>query len=215
MRAAALCLLVGSAALAATTSTPPRLKPSRPASNAFDVYFHHDAVGRNMLSLVATRCGTERWPVKTATDYDRNKIHQRAVDSTIKYMDSRPAPSNKPQSTRIRPVEVTTYRVHARLVEYKQEADNDYHLVLRDASGRTMIAEIPAPSCVGRISPERNKIVAARRWFNQHYDATSDYKTAGQRVIVTGVGFFDYLHGQTGVAPNGIELHPVVAVRYP
>jgi hypothetical protein len=28
---------------------------------------------------------------------------------------------------------------------------------------------------------------------------------------VTGVGFFDVIHGQTGVAPNGIELHPVVA----
>ena len=27
---------------------------------------------------------------------------------------------------------------------------------------------------------------------------------------ITGVGFFDVLHGQTGVAPNGIELHPVI-----
>jgi hypothetical protein len=27
---------------------------------------------------------------------------------------------------------------------------------------------------------------------------------------ITGVGFFDLLHGQTGVAPNGIELHPVL-----
>jgi hypothetical protein len=27
---------------------------------------------------------------------------------------------------------------------------------------------------------------------------------------VTGVGFFDIIHGQTGVAPNGIELHPVL-----
>src|SRR5439155_9710638 len=27
---------------------------------------------------------------------------------------------------------------------------------------------------------------------------------------LSGVGFFDFLHGQTGVAPNGIELHPVV-----
>jgi hypothetical protein len=29
---------------------------------------------------------------------------------------------------------------------------------------------------------------------------------------VTGVGFFDIIHGQTGVAPNGIELHPVLRV---
>jgi hypothetical protein len=31
-----------------------------------------------------------------------------------------------------------------------------------------------------------------------------------RRARVTGVAFFDYLHGQTGVAPNGIELHPVL-----
>ena len=28
---------------------------------------------------------------------------------------------------------------------------------------------------------------------------------------VTGVAFFDFKHGQTGVAPNAIELHPVLA----
>jgi hypothetical protein len=27
---------------------------------------------------------------------------------------------------------------------------------------------------------------------------------------VTGVGFFDILHGQPGLAPNGIELHSVL-----
>ncbi len=31
---------------------------------------------------------------------------------------------------------------------------------------------------------------------------------------MTGVGFFDYLHGQTGVAPNGIELHAVLDIQF-
>jgi hypothetical protein len=30
---------------------------------------------------------------------------------------------------------------------------------------------------------------------------------------VTGVVFFDFDHGQTGVAPNAIELHPILAFR--
>jgi len=30
---------------------------------------------------------------------------------------------------------------------------------------------------------------------------------------VTGVVFFDFFHGQTGVARNAIELHPVLAFR--
>jgi hypothetical protein len=27
---------------------------------------------------------------------------------------------------------------------------------------------------------------------------------------VVGVAFFDFKHGQTGVAPNAIELHPIL-----
>jgi len=30
---------------------------------------------------------------------------------------------------------------------------------------------------------------------------------------VTGVAFFDFKHGQTGVAPNAIESHPILAFR--
>jgi micrococcal nuclease len=30
---------------------------------------------------------------------------------------------------------------------------------------------------------------------------------------VTGVAFFDFEHGQTGVAPNAIELHPILGFR--
>jgi hypothetical protein len=33
-------------------------------------------------------------------------------------------------------------------------------------------------------------------------------------VTVTGVAFFDTLHGQEGVAPNGIELHPVLEIAF-
>jgi hypothetical protein len=30
------------------------------------------------------------------------------------------------------------------------------------------------------------------------------------RASVTGVAVFDFDHGQTGVAPNAIELHPIL-----
>jgi len=29
-----------------------------------------------------------------------------------------------------------------------------------------------------------------------------------------GLGYFDFLHGQDGVAPNGIELHPVTDIVF-
>ena len=34
--------------------------------------------------------------------------------------------------------------------------------------------------------------------------------TCAGSATLTGVGFFDIPHGQTGVAPNAIELHPVL-----
>lgn len=34
------------------------------------------------------------------------------------------------------------------------------------------------------------------------------------KVRLTGVGFFDRVHGQSGVAPNGIELHPVLDIKF-
>jgi hypothetical protein len=29
-----------------------------------------------------------------------------------------------------------------------------------------------------------------------------------------GVAFFDVVHGQEGVAPNGIELHPILMIDF-
>lgn len=31
---------------------------------------------------------------------------------------------------------------------------------------------------------------------------------------ITGIGFFDRAHGQTGAAPNVIELHPVLKIEW-
>jgi hypothetical protein len=39
------------------------------------------------------------------------------------------------------------------------------------------------------------------------------FKSISGLATVTGVGFFDFWHGQPGVAPNAIELHPVVGFR--
>src|SRR5262249_6877291 len=44
--------------------------------------------------------------------------------------------------------------------------------------------------------------------------ATTSFKTTSTPVRVTGIGMFDFLHGQTGVAPNGIELHPVIDIIF-
>jgi hypothetical protein len=41
--------------------------------------------------------------------------------------------------------------------------------------------------------------------------SSSSFRRLSGTATLSGVGFFDQIHGQTGVAPNGIELHPVVS----
>jgi hypothetical protein len=77
-----------------------------------------------------------------------------------------------------------------------------------------MIAEIPSPACVGAASPFLAGVTAARQKFDNNYIATGTFTHVSVPVQIQGVGFFDFLHGQTGVAPNGIELHPVVKIDF-
>lgn len=105
--------------------------------------------------------------------------------------------------------------VNATLLEYKFEDDSDYHLVLQDENGNTMIAEIPNPGCVGSGSPFTTGIASARMKFNAMFTASTSFQFANVPVQVTGVGMFDFMHGQTGVPPNGIEIHPVLDIAFP
>jgi hypothetical protein len=184
------------------------------SADPLGVYFRADAVGRSQAALVISSCGTERWTVKTMTDDDRHDIAAGVRDTTIRALRHRSTPASRPATARVAPTETTTFRVHARLREYVREADGDYHLVLADRAGRRIIAEIPDPACVGRISPVRTAIRAARSRMDARYDVTTGFKFTHRRVVVRGVGFFDYFHGQTGMAPNDLELHPVVGLAF-
>jgi hypothetical protein len=160
-------------------------------------------------------CGVERWSVKTGTDADAGLINLSSTSpNTILTMRSWTAPNPIPPNNRVAPYETTVWVLNATLTEYKLETDQDYHLVLSDASGNTMIAEIPDPACVGSGSPLAAGVSNARAELDAKFTVTSSFQTANVPVRITGVGMFDFLHGQTGVAPNGIELHPVIDVVF-
>lgn len=160
-------------------------------------------------------CGVERWSVKTGIDADASKITlQSTTPTTIASLDAIPAPSSLPSNNRVQPTETTVFKLSATLTQYKIEADSDYHLVMSDSAGHTMIGEIPDPACVGSGSPLASSIQKARSEFDAKYTATGSFQAANVPVTVTGVGFFDFQHGQTGVAPNGIELHAVLDVQF-
>lgn len=161
------------------------------------------------------RCGVERRAVKTLSDRDRSLVHLTPVRTTIDSLVTLPRPSALPSTRRIRPVETTVFTVEARLLAMFSESDGDYHLVLAspDDPSVTMIAEVPNPDCSGACaSGLASTYGKVRRELMDYLD--SPKSVAPPLVQVMGVGFFDFLHGQRGVAPNGIELHPVLGIMF-
>ncbi len=159
-------------------------------------------------------CGVERWSVKVGTDPDASLVNLGSpTTQTIANLRSIPAPSPIPLNARVQPTETTYSVIDATLIEYKLENDSDYHLVIKDAAGNTMIAEIADPACVSS-GPFKTGITNSRAQFDAKYSASSSFQTANIPVRITGVPFFDFLHGQTGVAPNGIEIHPILNIVF-
>ncbi len=169
--------------------------------------------------LVAQHCGVERWPIKTGTDADAQRVDlANPRNATVAELTALPPPHPIPPSGRFGPTETTVFVVNATLTDYKFEGgshgDSDYHLVLQDEHGNTMIAEIPSPDCVGSGSPFAAQIASARAAFDSKFTATSSFQAANVPVQVTGVGMFDFPHGQHGAAPNVIELHPILHIVF-
>jgi hypothetical protein len=162
-------------------------------------------------SSTRATCGVVRWSVKTLTDAAARQVKFQPRGTTVSAL-TRLIPRGG--YTRARGVERTTYRVRARLLEAKLEDAQDYHLVIADPRrpGRTMIVEFPASNCT-RHAVRRKQMAAARAAFVRScgHPSSSSFTRLRGTATITGVGFFDYVHGQTGVAPNGIELHPVLS----
>ncbi|MGZ4371909.1 MAG: hypothetical protein ACXVRZ_13140 [Gaiellaceae bacterium] len=139
-------------------------------------------------------CGVERWAVKTLQDRPHLLLNRR---TTVRYLVTRRAPSHLP-STRL-PFEHHVFTVIAGVTFVREEADSDYHFILQEGRYH-MIAEAPAPYCDRGAKPLYHlEMATARRAARTCV-----------RARVTGVAFFDFDHGQTGVAPNAIELHPIL-----
>lgn len=164
---------------------------------------------------IAAECGQERWSVKTGTDIDAVLVNQSmATDTTIETLTQITPTHPLPNDRRLGPTETTIWVLNATLAAYKLETDSDYHLVLKDDAGHTMIAEIPSPDCVGVVSPFAQAIARVRAAFDARFHTKKQLQHVSVPVQIKGVGFFDFLHGQTGVAPNGIELHPVLDIVF-
>lgn len=154
----------------------------------------------------APACGVERWPVKVLIDDDTARVDLTPRPTTISALARLPAPrTQRPQRRRL-PLELRTFRIRAVISGGDDtENDGDIHLIIADPADRdvTMIAEIPDPDCA--IGSRHTAAYAeARRVVTR--------LPPGTEVEIEGVAFWDRPHGQSGVAPNAIEIHPVLKV---
>ena len=97
--------------------------------------------------VIASSCGVERWEVKTLTDPGARLVNFHAKATAVSALRRLRPPATL--RARNPGVERRTYRVRARLVEFKIEEDSDVHLVIADPRypARSMIVEFPATAC--------------------------------------------------------------------
>ncbi len=169
-------------------------------------------------------CGLERWSVKTLADSAASQI-QFATPKRTTVPALVAIPSDHP-STREAPTETTVWQLTGvRVVAFKEEADSDIHAELQSVlpGHPTMIAEFPLASCITAnrdpaVAAQQARIGTARATFLSYLQhkgimLTGSYQTVNFQATIQGVGFFDFNHGQRGVAPNAVELHPVLSFQ--
>jgi hypothetical protein len=174
-----------------------------------------------------THCGSERWHVKTMSDPQASQvdraIHMTTVDELIHAAVPKPASGAlaKADNIRFAPWELKAVQIRATIVGWKTENDNDYHIVVADMKNakETMIVEPPSSACSSACSSGYAALFQSARDAFVHCMGTpsTSFTYVNTKTVVadiTGVPYFDPIHGQTGVAPNGIEIHPVVSVTF-
>jgi hypothetical protein len=175
------------------------------------------SVAATMPPQAATRparaaCGVELWSLKTLSDPQRRTVNLHPRNTSVAAINALPMPQPTPR-TRNTAYERRTWRVKAQIVSFKLEDDSDIHLILYWA-GRYMIAELPLAACLPSTTRDRRAIAAARATFVRRCGfPSSERQPLGAVALVSGVGFWDVPHGQTGAARNYAELHPVTGIR--
>ena len=214
--------------------------PSQPAAEDPGRY-HPESDIRQFLAAKAANAVTpdllpaavhERWAVKTASDADAQALTgQPPTPTTVAELRALEVPAFLPPDGRSDGAEKTVWQLTATLQTYRSESDGDYHLVIADDQGNTIIAEIPNPGDITTPSYFAEQIATARTAFDNHFQIVENISTptspaapgaagapqfqqAAVPVTLTGIGFFDFNHGQLGVAPNAIELHPVINIVF-
>lgn len=172
-----------------------------------------------------TPCGKARFAVKTLADADASSVNRTPKSATMTDLRKIAPPAQYDEQRLPRQEsEKQVYRVRAKLVGWKLEADHDFHIEIADPQNPslTMIVEPPDPTCpTSQKSGHAKEYAAVRDAFIKCFgEPTPRFRKFPEMIVdLDGVSFWDAIHGQTGAqpsAPNGrqnLELHPVLRVH--
>jgi hypothetical protein len=165
-----------------------------------------------LFILILFFCGgAHRWNVKTLQDQDAGNVNFNYKNTSVESLTKLKRPAKIGNNTVRQKIEFNTYTVKATVQDYFKEADGDIHIVLQDIVHPhiTMIAEIPDYTCDKVYD---SKYVNQFKKVRQKFLSIKKASMIGSKHYFTGVAFFDETHGtgQTGHAPNNIELHPLI-----
>jgi len=184
-------------------------------TNTQDKNTNQDGEEDEVDELSTTGCGgVERWDEKVLTDILANTVVLTPNLTTVAHLVLITTPTPNTTMPRYQPVEDSTYKVTCKITIKKAEADSDFHLVLSDGT-HTLIGEIPDPVCTSvAVSSYASLFQACRNFINANIASGNVSNVNIPSVTVTGVAFVDPPHGQTGAAPNNLELHPIIDIHF-
>jgi hypothetical protein len=195
------------------------------------------AISQTSISACGMKCGQERWAIKTLTDSEAAAVGSAAPENTtVTDLLGKTGPA-KLTNTRA-PLEKERFHLTALIIGWKIEAttsdeivgkttamstsvpDHDFHIVIADPNNtkNQMIMEVPDPDCQAVCSSTFLKQISQVR-----SEVSSKLGTPTSSVValakpwlveITGPAFFDFVHGQVGLARNCIEIHPVMEIKF-
>jgi hypothetical protein len=167
----------------------------------------------NEKGMTGPLCGgVERWSVKVLTDASASLVNYTPKLTTLDSL-VHIATSPNASAPRMAGIEFQAYTITCKITIKKNEDDSDYHLVLQDST-ETMVGEVPNPVCaVAASSTHVDEYIAARNWVNMNIGILPNSGVNLPPLKVTGVAFVDVPHGQTGAAPNQMEIHPILNIQ--
>lgn len=163
-----------------------------------------------------------RRAVMNGVDPDAGRVKEKPVKTTVEKMLDFPRPLAIGDSElnpefadrRVEGVETTFWELDAQIDSYQLMPDGDFRVVLKGASGRKVVMELPDP----KLAPNSRwakELAQVRKQFEEKLHPTREAKQGATRARITGVGFFGR-PSPRGAEENasGVQLHPVVKLEW-